>query len=50
MTPKKILFLLRSPPYAGARAYETLEVLLVAAVFDQEVSVLFADDGVYQLL
>ena len=50
MTPKKILFLLRSAPYAGSRAYETLEALLVAAVFDQQVSVLFTDDGVYQLL
>lgn len=50
MTSKKILFLLRSAPYAGSKAYETLESLLVAAVFDQEVSVLFADDGVYQLL
>ena len=50
MTSKKILFLLRSPPYAGSQAYETLESLLVTAVFDQEVSVLFADDGIYQLL
>jgi tRNA 2-thiouridine synthesizing protein C len=50
MTSKRILFLLRSAPYAGSQAYETLESLLVTAVFDQEVSVLFSDDGVYQLL
>lgn len=47
---KKILFLVRSAPYAGAAAYETLEALLVAAVFEQELAVLFADDGVYQLV
>lgn len=47
---KKILFLVRSAPYCGATAYETFEALLVAAVFEQELSVLFADDGVYQLL
>ena len=37
-------------PYASARALETLESILVAGVFDQEVSVLFKDAGVYQLL
>ena len=50
MTTKKILFLLRTPPYGGPGAYESIEALLVAAVFDQEVSVLFADDGVFQLV
>ena len=50
MNAKRILFLLRSPPYAGPATYESLESLLVAAVFDQLVSVLFIDDGVYQLV
>ena len=50
MDSKRILFLLRRPPYAGAGALEALEVALVAGVFDQQVSVLFKDDGVYQLL
>lgn len=48
--PKRILFLLRQGPYASANALEALEAALVAGVFDQRVSVLFADDGVWQLL
>lgn len=47
---KRILFLLRQAPYASANALEALEAVLVAGVFDQAVSVLFADDGVWQLL
>ena len=50
MTPKRILFLLTQPPYASARALETLDSVLVAGVFDQEVSVLFKGNGLYQLL
>ena len=50
MRPKRILFLLTRAPYASARALETLESILVAGVFDQEVSVLFKDMGIYQLL
>ncbi len=50
MTPKRILFLLAQPPYSSARALETLEAVLVAGVFDQEVSVLFRGAGLYQLL
>jgi tRNA 2-thiouridine synthesizing protein C len=47
---KKILFLLRQPPYATSHALEALEAALVAGVFEQEVSVLFKDAGVWQLL
>ena len=50
MKRKRILFLLTRPPYASARALETLESVLVAGVFEQEVSVLFKGAGVYQLL
>ncbi|MEQ9003473.1 MAG: sulfurtransferase complex subunit TusC [Pseudomonadales bacterium] len=50
MAPRRILFLLRQPPYATSHALEALEAVLVAGVFDQAVSVLFADDGVWQLL
>ena len=50
MTPKRILFLLTQPPYSSAGALETLESVLVAGVFDQEVSVLFKGAGLYQLL
>jgi tRNA 2-thiouridine synthesizing protein C len=50
MATKRILFLLRQPPYANGHALEALETALVAGVFDQQVSVLFRDDGVWQLL
>lgn len=47
---KRILFFLRQAPYAGSAALETIESALVAGVFDQSVSVLFADQGVWQLV
>jgi tRNA 2-thiouridine synthesizing protein C len=50
MTRKRILFLVRHPPYGSAVAQEILDAILVAGVFEQDVSVLFADDGIYQLL
>lgn len=50
MRTKRILYLLRQPPYATAHALEALESVLVAGVFDQEVAVLFRDDGVWQIL
>lgn len=50
MSAKKILFLLRQPPYATSHALEALEAALVAGVFEQAVSVLFKDAGVWQLL
>ena len=50
MTPRRILFLIAHAPQRGALALESLDALLVGAVFDQHVSVLFIGDGVYQLL
>ena len=50
MDTKRILFLLRQPPYGSSHALEALESVLVAGVFDQRVSVLFRDEGVWQLL
>ena len=47
---KRVLFLVRRPPYAGAVPYEGLEAMLVAGVFEQDVTIVFLDDGVYQLL
>ena len=49
-TPKKILYLLRQAPYATSHALEALESALVAGVFEQDVTVLFKDDGVWQLV
>ena len=47
---KRILFLLNRAPYASSYVLEAIESILVAGVFDQEVSALFTGDGLYQLL
>ena len=46
---KKFLYVNRKAPYGTIYALEALEVVLIAAAFDQDVSMLFLDDGVYQL-
>lgn len=46
---KKFLYLNRKAPYGTIYAWESLEVVLIGAAFDQEVSLLFVDDGVFQL-
>jgi len=46
---KKLLYLNRRAPYGGIYAQESLEVVLIGAAFDQDVSLLFIDDGVLQL-
>jgi tRNA 2-thiouridine synthesizing protein C len=46
---KRFLFMLRRPPQAGFRVRETLDMVLTSAAFDQPVTLLFLDDGVYQL-
>lgn len=46
---KKFLFLNRKAPYGTVYALESLEVVLITATFDQDVSVVFMDDGVYEL-
>lgn len=46
---KRFMYVNRKPPYGTIYALECLEVVLIAAAFDQDVSVVFVDDGVYQL-
>lgn len=46
---KKFAFINRKAPYGTIYALESLEVVLISAAFDQDVSLVFADDGVYQL-
>jgi tRNA 2-thiouridine synthesizing protein C len=46
---KKFMYLNRRAPYGTIYAWESLEVVLIGAAFDQEVSLMFLDDGVYQL-
>ena len=49
-TVKKFLYLNRKAPYGTIYAWESLEVVLIGAAFDQEVRLMFVDDGVYQLI
>src|SRR4030066_37099 len=46
---KKFLYVNRKAPYGTIYALESLEVVLISAAFDQDVSLAFLDDGVYQL-
>ena len=48
-TPKKFMFVNRKAPYGTVYALESLEVVLISAAFEQDVSLVFVDDGVYQL-
>lgn len=49
MATKKFMFVNRKAPYGTVYALESLEVVLITAAFDQDVSLVFMDDGVYQL-
>jgi tRNA 2-thiouridine synthesizing protein C len=49
MATKKFVYLNRKAPYGTVYALESLEVVLIAAAFEQEVQLIFMDDGVYQL-
>lgn len=46
---KKFMFVNRKAPYGTIYALESLEVVLIAATFDQDCSLVFLDDGVFQL-
>ena len=46
---KRFMYVNRKAPHGTIYALECLEVVLVAAAFDQDVSLVFVDDGVYQL-
>jgi len=46
---KKFMYVNRKAPYGTIYALESLEVVLIAAAFEQDVSMVFMDDGVYQI-
>jgi tRNA 2-thiouridine synthesizing protein C len=48
-TVKKFLYVNRKAPYGTVYALESLEVVLIGAAFDQDVSLAFMDDGVFQI-
>ena len=47
---KRFMIVNHRPPHGTLHAWESLDLTLTAAAFEQEVSVVFLDDGVYQLL
>ena len=46
---KNFMYVNRKAPYGTIYAWESLEVVLIGAAFEQDVSLAFVDDGVYQL-
>lgn len=47
---KKLLLIVRHSPYGSGLARASLDFALAAAAFEQDLSLLFMDDGVWQLL
>ena len=47
---KKLMYVNRRAPHGTIYALESLEVVLVGAAFDQDVTMAFIDDGVFQLM
>src|SRR3989344_8571790 len=47
---KKFMLVNRKAPYGTIYALESLEVVLISAAFEQDVSLAFIDDGVYEIV
>lgn len=47
---KKLMYVNRRAPYGTVYALESLEVVLIGAAFEQDVSVAFIDDGVFEIV
>lgn len=48
-TPTKIIFLIRTSPYTTSRIKEAMDVILTALTLDMHTSIIFLDDGIWQL-
>jgi len=46
---KKCLYVNRRAPYGTSYALEAIDAVLIGSAFDQDISLLFIDDGVFQL-
>ena len=46
---KKFMYVNRRAPYGTIYALEGLEVVLITAAFDQDVGMVFIDDGVFEI-
>ncbi|VAW65352.1 tRNA 5-methylaminomethyl-2-thiouridine synthase subunit TusC [hydrothermal vent metagenome] len=49
MATKKFMFVNRKAPYGTVYALESLEVVLIGAAFEQDVSLAFVGDGVFEI-
>ncbi len=49
MSKKNIMLVMRKAPHGTIYAYEGLEVALIAASYNHNISMAFIDDGVYSL-
>ncbi len=50
MTKKKILLIIRTAPYGNSGARDAIDFILTAAAYDQDISVIYQGDGVFQTL
>ena len=48
--PKHIVLVCRKPPYGNSISREALDIALAASVYEQNLSIIFSGDGVWQLL
>jgi len=48
--PKKLLFVLRQAPYGSTLAKDALDAILATSAYEQDLSIAFIDDGVFQLI
>lgn len=47
---KKIMHVVRRAPHGSIYSYEGIEMILIMGAFEQDITVVFIDDGVYTLL
>jgi len=49
MSTQKLLYVFTQAPYSNSAGLEALDAVLIGAAFEQEISVLFIHNGVFQL-
>ncbi len=47
---KNFMFVMRRAPHGTLYTYEGLEMVLITAAYEQDISIAFIDDGVYSLI
>ena len=46
---KKFMFVMQRPPHGSIYPYEGLEFILISGAYDQDISLLFVGDGVFNI-